>query len=81
MDNETIQKLKNHILQIEEIEQTEDDAKIFKKQKYAEAKHDGFDTKILREVIAIRKKDPQQKQEEETLLTTYLQAISQGEIE
>lgn len=74
------EKLLFHIQQIEEIEADEDNSKAFKKQKYAEAKGDGFDTKTLREVIAIRKKDPQQKEQEETLLNVYLNAI-QGETE
>lgn len=42
---------------------------------YAEAKGNGFDTKILRKVIALRKKDAAQRREEEALLDLYLQAL------
>lgn len=35
----------------------------------------GFDTKILKKVIALRKKDDQERMEEELILDTYLQAL------
>lgn len=41
----------------------------------SEAKAVGFDTKILRKVIAIRKMDRQQREEEEALLDVYLSAL------
>jgi hypothetical protein len=43
---------------------------------YAEAKGQGFDVKILREVIRIRKKDQKERDEEEPLLDVYLQALA-----
>jgi uncharacterized protein (UPF0335 family) len=45
---------------------------------YAEAKGHGFDTKILRQVISLRKKDASQRQEEEAILDLYLSAIGMG---
>ena len=42
---------------------------------YLEAKGNGFDVKILREVIRVRKQDQQERDELETLLEVYLQAI------
>lgn len=42
---------------------------------YAEAKGNGFDTKIIRQVIKIRKKDQSQRMEEESLLEIYLNAL------
>ncbi len=42
---------------------------------YAEAKSQGFDVKILRRIITLRKKDPQQRQEEDMVLETYLHAL------
>lgn len=45
------------------------------KEIYQEAKSGGWDVKILRKVIAIRKKDPAARAEEETLLETYMAAI------
>jgi uncharacterized protein (UPF0335 family) len=40
-----------------------------------EAKSNGFDVKVLREVIRIRKKDKQERDEQETLLDLYMHAI------
>jgi len=42
---------------------------------FTEAKSNGFDTKILRKVIAMRKKDLATRQEEETLLDLYCHAL------
>ena len=49
---------------------------------YAEAKSCGFDTKILKKVIALRKKDDQERTEEEMILDTYLVALNmkQGDL-
>ena len=45
------------------------------KEVYAEAKGTGFDTKILRKVISLRKKDVEERQEEAALLELYLTAL------
>ena len=42
---------------------------------FAEAKGQGFDTKIMRRVIRLRKKDAAERQEEEALLDLYLHAL------
>ena len=45
------------------------------KQVFAEAKGEGFDTKIIRKVMRLRKQDKVQRDEEEALLDLYLSAI------
>ena len=40
------------------------------------AKGLGFDVNVLREVIRIRKKDQKERDEEESLLDVYLQALA-----
>jgi uncharacterized protein (UPF0335 family) len=55
----------------EEIRSLNDD----KKDVYAEAKGAGFDVKILREVVRLRKEDPNDRDERSSLLDTYLHAI------
>ena len=45
------------------------------KEVYAEAKGEGFDTKILRKVVRLRKQDTATRQEEEALIDLYLSAI------
>ena len=42
---------------------------------YAEAKSAGFDTKVVRQIISIRKKEPAEVEEQETLLNTYMRAL------
>jgi uncharacterized protein (UPF0335 family) len=63
---------------IERIERLEEEKKTIAddiKDVYAEAKGTGFDTKILKKVIALRKKDEQERLEEEAILETYLAAL------
>jgi len=45
------------------------------KDVYAEAKGNGFDVKILRKLIAMRKIDAAKRAEAETILETYMQAL------
>jgi uncharacterized protein (UPF0335 family) len=42
---------------------------------YAEAKGNGFDTKAMRKIIAMRKKDFAERREEEAILDLYMQAL------
>jgi len=45
------------------------------KEVYAEAKAQGFDTKVLRKVVALRKRDAAERREEQEVLDLYLQAL------
>ncbi len=45
------------------------------KEVFAEAKGTGFDTKAMRKIIALRKKDQAERQEEETILDLYKAAL------
>ena len=45
------------------------------KEVYLEAKGEGFDTKILRKIVRMRKQDTAKRQEEEALIDLYLSAI------
>jgi uncharacterized protein (UPF0335 family) len=63
---------------VERIERLEEEKKTIGgdiKEVYAEAKSNGFDTKILRKVITLRKKDVSERAEEEALIDTYLSAL------
>ncbi|HEY1750292.1 MAG TPA: DUF2312 domain-containing protein [Caulobacteraceae bacterium] len=63
---------------VERIERLEEDAAAVKsdlKEVYAEAKGEGFDTKILRKVIRLRTTDIAKRQEEEALIELYISAI------
>src|SRR5690606_39641401 len=45
------------------------------KEIYAEAKGNGFDTKILRKIVTIRKQDANERMEQEALLELYMSAL------
>lgn len=63
---------------VERIERLEEEKKTIAddiKDVYSEAKGMGYDTKILRKVIARRKRDAQEVMEEELVLDTYLAAL------
>ena len=63
---------------IERIERLEEEKKGISddvRDVYAEAKANGFDTKVLRKVVALRKKDLAERKEEEAILELYLQAL------
>ncbi len=48
-----------------------------KKEIFQEAKSNGFDVKILREIVRLRKKDQKEREEHESLLEVYLRAIKE----
>jgi uncharacterized protein (UPF0335 family) len=68
-------RLKSFIERIERLE--EDKAAIMTdlKEVFGEAKGEGFDTKIMRKVVRLRKQDTAKRQEEEAILDLYLAAI------
>jgi len=67
--------LKSFVERIERLEEEKASIAGDVKDVYGEAKAQGFDTKILRKVIAIRKKDRHQREEEEAILDVYLEAL------
>jgi uncharacterized protein (UPF0335 family) len=63
---------------IERIERLEEEKKAIAddiKEIYAEAKGNGFDTKVLRQVIRLRKKDRAERLEEQAILELYMSAL------
>lgn len=69
------EQLKAFIARIERMEEekksiTQDISDI-----YSEAKAMGYDAKIMRKIVSMRKKDEQQRQEEEAVMDTYLVAL------
>ena len=65
---------------LERIERLEEDKAAVMadlKEVYAEAKGNGFDVKIIRKVVRIRKQDRAKRQEEEALIDLYLSAIGE----
>ncbi len=65
---------------VERIEKLEEERKALQediKDIYTEAKSAGFDTKVLRMLIASRKKDQAEWEEQQALLETYMRALGQ----
>lgn len=63
---------------VEQIERLEEEKKNLAgdiRDKFAEAKALGFDVKVLRQVIRLRKKSNVERQEEELVLATYMHAL------
>lgn len=63
---------------VERIERLDEEGRAINQDKadvYGEAKSMGFNTKILKRVIALRRKDEQVRMEEDLILDTYLHAL------
>ncbi|MBV9136966.1 MAG: DUF2312 domain-containing protein [Hyphomicrobiales bacterium] len=67
--------LKAFVERIERLEEEKTSIAGDVKEVYAEAKAQGFDTKILRKVVALRKRDAAERREEEEIMDLYLQAL------
>ena len=72
MNNNQLQSI------IDRIEKLEDDRALLAadiKEIFTEAKSNGFDVKIIRKVLALRKKDSAERDEEQALIDTYMSAL------
>jgi uncharacterized protein (UPF0335 family) len=72
------EKLRQLVTRIEKLEEEKKGIGDDVKESYAEAKAMGFDTKVLRQVIRLRKQDRQEREEQEQVRDLYLHAL--GEI-
>ncbi len=68
-------RLKSFIERVQRLEEDKATVSADLKEVYAEAKGEGFDTKILRKVVRLIKQDKVKRQEEEALIDLYLSAI------
>ena len=74
--NQTAQgQLKSVIERIERLEQEKSEISEQIKEVFSEAKGNGFDVKIIRKVIKIRKQDAAKRNEEDAILDLYLSAL------
>jgi uncharacterized protein (UPF0335 family) len=71
-------RLKSFIERIERLEEEKKNLTADIREVYAEAKSSGFDTKTMRKVVALRKLDTSERQEQEALLDTYLRALGEA---
>lgn len=72
---ETADELRGFIEQIEAQNARIADETEVRKEIYAEAKARGYDTKVMRKIVALRKKRADDLAEEEAIEATYRQAL------
>jgi uncharacterized protein (UPF0335 family) len=74
-------RVRSFVERIEQLEQEIAELNEGKKEVFAEAKGEGFDVKILKEIVKLRKQDQDERDEHETLLDVYMRALETAEPE
>lgn len=74
----TADELRQFIERFERLESEKRDIAEQQKEVMSEAKARGYDTKVLRKVIALRKREPDDIAEEEAVLELYKEALGMG---
>jgi len=75
----TAEQLKAYVERIERLEEEKAAIAADVREVYAEAKANGFDVKIMRQVVRLRKMDSEDRSEQEALLDLYKRALGMGE--
>ena len=68
-------RIRSFIERIEHIDEEIKGLNEGKKEAFAEAKGEGFDVKVLREILRLRKLDREDREEHESLVDLYLRAM------
>ena len=68
-------RIRSFVERIEQLETEIQELNEGKKEVFSEAKGEGFDVKILKEIIKLRKQDEDERDEHETLLDVYMRAM------
>ena len=71
-------RIRSFVERIEQIETELKDLAEAKKEIFAEAKGEGFDVKVLKEIIKLRKQDQDERDEHESLLDVYMRAMDKA---
>ena len=77
-DNISPDHLRQFIDRIERLEAEKNDLLEDIKEVYAEAKGNGFDVKIMRQIVRIRKLAERERDEQETMIDIYKEALGMG---
>jgi uncharacterized protein (UPF0335 family) len=72
------ERIRSFVERIEHIDAELQELMELKKQVFSEAKSDGLDVKILKEVIKLRKQDKDERDEHDSLLDVYMRAMEQA---
>lgn len=76
--NVTADELRQFIERFEQLEAEKKDVNEQQKELMAEAKGRGYDTKVMKKVIALRKRKPDEIAEEEAIMDMYKTALGMG---
>ena len=68
-------RIRSFVERIEHIEAEIAELNDGKKEVLAEAKGEGYDIKVIKEIIKLRKQDQEERDEKETLLDLYMKAM------
>ena len=75
IDRVTADELRQFIERYEQLESEKKDVTEQQKELMAEAKSRGYDTKVMKKVVALRKRKPDEIAEEEAVIDTYRAAL------
>jgi len=70
-------RLRSIIERLERLDEDKQAVLTDMKEVFAEAKGEGYDVKVLRKVLSLRKQDKAKRQEEESILDLYLSALGE----
>lgn len=68
-------RLRSFIERVERLEEDRANLNADIREVYAEAKSSGFDAKTMRQIVRLRKMEPNERQEQEHLLEVYRNAV------
>jgi uncharacterized protein (UPF0335 family) len=74
-------RIRSFVERIEHLDTELQELSESKKEVFSEAKAEGLDVKILREIIKLRKQDQDERDEHDTLLDIYLRAMENAGLE
>ena len=72
-------RIRSFVERIEQLDTELQEINEQRKEVLAEAKGEGFDVKVLKEIIKLRKQDKDERDEHETLLDVYMRAMESAE--
>ncbi len=72
-------RIRSFVERIEQLDTELQEINEQRKEVLAEAKGEGFDVKVLKEIIRLRKQDEDERDEHETLLDVYMRAMASAE--
>ena len=74
-------RIRSFVERVEQLDAELQELNESKKEVFSEAKAEGFDVKILKEIIKLRKQDQDERDERDSLLDLYMRAMEGSESE